>query len=362
MFCEVPNCRVGLVGLVVMLFSPVGVAAGDSIELELKFPPGRRQYIELSAEGHQVVKGPMVSGGQMDITINQITGVMERVESSSKEGAKIVFSYDRRGMTFEYPGMGRLHYDSDMPGEDDAPYIEQMFSPVLGMSMTMELDESARVKSFSGMDAIFKKIEAAAAGNPLFAQMKAGFTNDAAKATWGDNRWTILPDHAVKPGDTWNCRSENDVPQIGKLVSDFSCKLERVTESNGRKLAIITFTGKITQPAKIDESAQAGGMGLKVKGGTIKGTTTFDIEAGQIINQARETQLLLEMPSSGGDGAPAMQVTTESKETLVVRTLAERDKEKQENLAKARAKKAEAKKAEADAEKAESKKGKTDSE
>lgn len=352
MLCKVLNCHGGLVGLVAVLFSPVVAAAGEMVELKLKFPPDRRQYVELSVEALQAMKA---SGSQMDTTINQVTGVMEKVESSSKKGAKIVFSYDRRGMTIEHPVAGRFHYDSDVPSEDDVPYMKQMFAPFIGMSMAMELDESAKVTSFSGMDAILKKVEASAAGNPLFSQLKPSFTNDSAKLDWGDKRWAILPDHPVKPGDTWNCRSENDVPQIGKLVSDYSCKLERITDSDGRKLAIITFTGKITQPAKKDESAQAGGMGLKVKGGTFKGTTTFDIEAGQIIEQARETQLTLATPSPDDGGTPALQITTTSKETLVVRSPAERERAKQENLAKARAKKAEA-------EKAESKKAKADSE
>lgn len=356
MLCKALNCRVGLVGLVMVFYSPAVAAAGDLVELKLKFPPGRNQYVELSVESLQVVKA---SGSEMKITIKQITGVMEKVASSSKDGAKIVFSYDRRGMTIEHPMMGRLTYDSDMPSEDDAPYIKQICAPLIGMSTTMELNGSAKVTSFSGMDAILDKVAASAAGNPFLAQMEASLTDDAAKLSWGDNRWAILPDHPVKPGDTWNSRRENDVPQIGKLISDYSCKLERIVDSDGRKLAIIAFTGKITQSGEADDSTEVGAMGLKVTEGTLKGTAKFDIEAGQIIDQTRETQLTLATPSPDG-GTPDMQIATTSKETLVVRSPAEREKAKRENQAKARAKKAEAKKAEA--EKAESKKAKADSE
>lgn len=351
------NGRVCLVGLVVVVFSPVVAIAGDTVELKLKFPPGRHQYVEMSADIQQSIKGAMAPGGQMNVKITHVTGVMEKVVSSSKDGAKIVFLYDRRGMTFDHPMFGDLRYDSDMPSEDEAPYIKQICAPYVGMSTTMELDGSDQVRSFSGMDAILKKISAEAAGNPFFSEMKSGITNDAAKLTWGDNRWIVLPDHPVKPGDTWKRQNENDVPQIGKLVSDFSCKLERITDSNGRKLAVIAYTGKTTQPQPDGEdgSASTQGGGLKLKeDATFKGTATVDVDAGQIINQTRDMQMTLEMPSPGGGESPAMLISIANKETTVVKSPAEREKEKRENLAKARAKKAEEEKAEPSKPKADS--------
>ena len=352
------NSRCGLAGLAAVLLFPVAAAAGDAVELKPKFPAGRRQYVEVSMDALQVVDGPMAPGGHVEVKVKQVSGVMEKVAASSKDGAKLVLSYVRRGLSFDVPMMGKLHYDSDMPGEDDSPYVKQMFAPVIGMATTMELDASPKVKSFSGMDAILKKVQASAAGNPLFPQFKSGFTNDAEKQVWGDKRWAFLPEHPVKTGETWTRRRENDLPQIGKLVSNFNCKLDRVSESNGHKLAMISFTGTVARPEGADKSKQTGVSGMKVSDGTIKGSAAFDLNAGQIVDQTRDTTMTFTAPSPGGPKGKPTKITVTTKETIIVRTPAEREKLKQENLAKAEAE-AKAKKAEAD--KAKSKKAETDS-
>jgi len=197
------------------------------------------------------------------------------------------------------------------------------------------------------MEEILKKVEAAATANPFFGQMKSAFTNEAAKRTWGDDRWAILPDQPVKVGQTWKKRIENENPRLGLVVNDFQCKLDRITESQGRKVAIITFTVKVSQPADDKNKKTDPSPKPKIEEGSISGTATFDLKAGQIIKQTDETRMHMTMASPGGGNGSSIDFQTLIKQTTTVQSPAERQKQKKEKLAKAKAKAAESKAAEA---------------
>ena len=135
----------GFLVLVAMLLAPAALFAGDAVDLRPKFPAGRASYIEISSEATQTIAGPGMPGGAMEIKVSQTTGVLEKVASASKDGTKIILTYDHKAMGFDHPMMGNLKYDSDMPSEDESPYLQQVSAPVIGMSLTMQLDKSGHV-------------------------------------------------------------------------------------------------------------------------------------------------------------------------------------------------------------------------
>lgn len=325
--------RWGSSALLAVFIAPSGVLGAETVELRAKFPPGRAWYVELGSKSTQAISGPMFPGGKMESKTNQTMGVIEKVESSSKDGAKIVMTFDRYGMSISSLTMGNMSYDSDRPSEDESSYLEQMFSPFIGMPMTMVLDGQNKITSFTGMTAILEKVEEKAQGNPLFPQMRAGLNDDVATQTWARSRFSLLPDRKVKVGETWTVRREEKQPPLGTTLNEAECKLDRIGELNGRRAAFVSYKGTITPENKVKKGESDGAEGQGgIEEGSFSGTFAFDLQHGQIIEQNQETHMKAKISPGGGE---PLSIDVNSKSTTLVKSLAEREKEKKDNLRKA---------------------------
>ena len=340
--------QTGRVVVCVVLYVPTVAAAGEKVELRAKFRPGATCYVESREEVVRVMDGPM-GGGKMEMTFHQMTGILNKVESSSEDGTKILLTFDRAGMSFSHPAMGDIHYDSDMPHEDESPMVKQIAEPQIGMSVAMELDKNNEVIQVSGMKAILDKVAKGAVANPFLGEVKKMLTDDAAKSTLGRTRLAVLPNKVVEVGETWTIEYDDKNPHLGVLRTSFSCKLDRVATENGRKVAIISYKGKLRQDPKTKPPGMMPGTVTTLDEGTFEGKATFDIKQSEIVREVRETRLkTTDAPKDGGEGAPARKSTMTVKETITVKSTAERAKEKKANLKKAEAERAEREKAEKD--------------
>lgn len=311
---------------VAVLILPLTAFAGEKVSLKIKYQSGRSHYVEVNEKMNHVIENPMMPNGKMEQEVRRTSGVIEKVKTSSKDGAEVQLTYDRVASSFDAPMMGKIEYDSDMPNKDSM--LKNVFQPMVGMSMLMQLDNENNVKSFSGMEAIVKKMEESAGGNPIFNQMKSELNDESAGLTWGASRLAFLPNRKVEAGDTWKNRLEEQVPQMGVMVIDYDCKLDRITNDDGRKSAIIVYKGTISQDPEVKPSAPPPGFGeLKIEKGTFNGTATFDVQRGQIIKDVRKSHVILKTPQ--------MKINANTDATTTIKSLAEREKEKKENKKKA---------------------------
>ena len=348
--------------LTVPFVLPGGVALGESAMFKREYVPGRISYIESKTELDQEISGlPMPP---MKFHVEMLYGLWEKVESATSDKTSIVLTFDRAARNVEAPMMGDVEFDTDDPEyEEAAPQIGTVLKPMIGLAMTMELGRDGKVVSFSGMDAINKKISKKAVASMHWEQMKEEFTNERGRETWGNDPLLIYPNKEVKVGDTWTASSSMVRPTVGTIVTDYQYKIDRISLENGRKTVSISFAGVVSQGADVEQDADSKEPGPKEGGkkendttkeepqkagpkaevsGLLSGTAFYDVGLGRIVKRTSEGKIDLKillsevMPNVPTSEEPQFAVFKMTiKSTTLILTEKERNAQKAEARKKA---------------------------
>ncbi|HWL93261.1 MAG TPA: DUF6263 family protein [Phycisphaerae bacterium] len=321
-------------------------SAEDAVSLKPKFKAGETCYVESRIDIENDMKGPM---GGMKMDIKKIAGQIQKIESSTVDGVELSFAFDRMMLSLKSAMMGDLAYDSDIPSVEDAPYLKQMFDPMIGQSIRFKLDRDHKVVDVTGVDEIVKKVESAAGGNPFAMGFKQGFNKETLADMWDEMYIRKLPTTAVKPGDTWQYKGEQDLPQAGVVVKfDCICQLGKLGKHNGNNAAFVTFTGTATTAEARKGASEA--TPFKVEKGYQKGSYVFDLDRGMIVQEVLDMTFVIKAPEEKPDAAagdkpaedpaptnPAagMSIAMHSNSHVSVRSMDDRATEKKENDRKA---------------------------
>ncbi|MCK6484894.1 MAG: hypothetical protein HUU22_18040 [Phycisphaerae bacterium] len=278
--------------------------AADSVMLKPKLMPGQPMYLEVTHDMQQKLSGlpGLPEGKPMTVKVYSIYGAFERPES----GTRVTASFDRFLHRMQVPMFPQpLNYDSDdrfKPVSDDeedddggmAEGFRTVFEPMIDMGVAYELSGDCEIKSISGVDAIFKKVEAANRVNPMWMQMKRQITDEGMKSLIGDLRYALYAGKEVKAGDTWTRTLRPKSPFLGDIVLDYRMKLEKTTSRDGRKVAELSFT-ETTKKAEGSEN-ELNEMGMALESGLATGTAIFDIDLGQIVRVESEHEVRMGSP------------------------------------------------------------------
>jgi hypothetical protein len=319
-----------------------------------KHTPGEKCYLEVDQQMTQKITGGQAPGGGITFKIHRLSGLMQTVDKATPDNTQLTMTFDRVSQKIDAGAMMNAGFDSDDPdNEESAKELGEALSPMLGLPLKFQLDKDNHFTSVTGMKEI-KAFMSSKAGNNMFLQrMGPELTDERAKMLYGENRYVLYANKEVKVGDHWKRQLTDNLPRIGKVVSEYDCKLDRITEEEGRKVAVVSFestTKSADRPAGETPSAEP----QLSMDGTYSGTGTFDIEKGLITKAVSEGQAKLKTVSSGGESdgqAPKTNIELTLKTTTTVMPEAERGKQKAEAK-----KKADAAKGEVDARKAARKK------
>jgi len=342
------------VALLLTAALPAAEAPAQSVVLKPKYTAGHTGYLELDEQVTQTLRGGMFGPDGRKFDFRHLRGLAQKVEASSPgEGAKLAMTFDRIQLQSSFAGMGQSNsFDSDVDDpKDESNPLANAVGGMLGMTMRMEVDADGNVKSFSGMKEILAKMEEAAAGNPMFEQMvRRELRDDSARVEWGEKMMALFPNKEVKVGETWTRTLREPTQNVGELIWEYHCKLERLGVENGRQVAVVACDGTIRRAS--EEPAEAGPMGMKLEKltGRFTGGGTFDVDRGEFVKQNQTTEMNIVMAGPGAaETQPAdpeagkMKVDLASTRTVSVLSPAEREKQKGENRRKAEEKKAQEK-------------------
>jgi hypothetical protein len=343
-------------GLGAACFFLNGVArAADSVMVRPKHTPGEKCYLEVDQQITQKITGGQAPGGGMTFKVHRLYGLMLTVDKATPDNTQLTMTFDRVSQKIDGGAMMNASFDSDDPdNEESAKELGEALSPMLGLPLKFQLDKDNHFTSATGMKEIKAFMSSKAGNNMFLRQLGQELTDERAKMMYGENRYVLYANKEVKVGDHWKRQLTDNIPRIGKVVSEYDCKLDRITEEEGRKVAVVSFestTKSADRPAGETQSAEP----QLSMNGTYSGTGTFDIEKGVITKSVSEGNAKLKsVPSGGGDtgdSAPSINIELMLKTTTTVMPEAERGKQKAEAK-----KKADAAKGEADARKAARKK------
>ncbi|HPF38467.1 MAG TPA: DUF6263 family protein [Phycisphaerae bacterium] len=290
------------------------------IDIRLKFRKDRVYFVESVATIQQNID---MGGQTLNQTIDSTTCYREEVLEGDSERGTLGLQFDRMAMKMAMGPMGTMNYDSEGSGGADGGMLKPIFEPMLHKPMTMELETSGKVTSFKGMDAIRDAVSQKAGMNMMWAQMQAGFSDDAAKYEYGESRFQFIPARPVKVGDTWTVEKTREMPGLGgaaKTRTEY--KLADIKmhdfEGSSRRVAVIEYSGTIEGDAA---GAGANAQAPQIENGKSSGTIFFDLKRGLPILNERKGSLSLK--ASGPMGAMSVSVTTN--ETSKVMSKAARD-------------------------------------
>ncbi len=318
-----------ILALTALYIISTGPAFGESVLIKRKYVPDRTSYIQSRTNILQDISGlPMPP---MKLQSDQLFGLWEKIKPTADGKTKVVLTFDRAARTATVPMMGDSEFDTDDPEhEEAAPQLGAVLKPIIGMALEMEVGKDGKIASFSGMDAIYKKVSQEAIASMHWEQMKEDFTNERGKETWGSGLLLIYPNKKVKKGDTWKATSSRARPPIGTVVTEYQYKLDRIGKEDGRKIAVISYTAKVSlQPdaeqatdAKADgkpkttassdepdkketkkegaekkEAAKDKELNAEVTG-TLSGTANYDIKLGRVIKRNVDGQVDIKVPLS----------------------------------------------------------------
>jgi hypothetical protein len=279
-----------------IVLSCAQASAADAIELKQRWIVGKKYYqtVQTTQTSTIAIAGQTIE--QSAATTMEISQTVQPGEAG--KGKRLTIRYDRVAMDMSTAGQ-KMGFDSAKPGEgNDALGMGKSLGSITGKELYVVINDKDEVVSVENFDEFTKGFQPGAPG------MEIGkmFSKESITQMVKGSALQTMPGHLVKPGDSWPYSTEVDLPQIGKVGVKGTYTLKGVGDHEGVQCAEIQTEGAISldfnggaagSPGAADASGGSplAKLGLKVEGGTLKGTIWFDPKLGH----TRDAQLDQEM-------------------------------------------------------------------
>lgn len=280
---------------------PDGSAAAQPVDpqtphtLAWKFAPGEKQPFTLLEEVEEktIDRGRQISQRRR----TQLT-FMQEVKAVDTAGvAELAVTFERvqyRHTTSLNP-TAPVDFDSNARENLDRAQVDPSLKPfaaLVGHTIAVFVTPRGDVRRVTGyaelLDRVFDNLT-----DETFSSLKAAlrtqFSNETMARQLGQ-LYHLLPDRAVRVGDTWTGQSVVPMPFVGRLTVAQTYRLERVESLNGRLVGTVAVASVYDQPEGVAPPAATGIDGFhmtgRLKRGTLNGTFEFDIAAGQVVGSS----------------------------------------------------------------------------
>ena len=249
--------------------------------LRWRLKPGERIHVRLSQkmDTEATIQGTVLKSSvdmwmamKWDVLRVDDRGIIEMTQS-----------IERMKMSVASPGVELVTYDSASPQEPTGPAksIAAGIQPLMGVKFIQSMNNRGEIVDVRLSQDAAAALDAAPSG----AQLKEMFSQDGLKSLVNQAA-AVLPEKAVRPGDTWQGQSETKSP-AGDLKMDINYTYHGTVQRRGRTLEKIGVDLKVSFP----EGANPLGLRVRVKEQQNTGFLYFDAKAGRFV----ETQLVQKM-------------------------------------------------------------------
>lgn len=293
-----------VIGLVVPAF------AQDSADLKWKFEKDKTFYQEMSTTTKQSMK---VMG--MDITQNHNqtfwfswTPVAQDKDKNWQIKQKIIGVQ----MDIEISG-NKISYDSRKDAGTGSTLAE-FFKALVGSEFTLTINPKMEVVKIDGREEFLKKLSQT---NPMMEPLLKQILGEEAMKQMADPAFAVVPDKAVKKGDTWKKSSKMNMGPIGSYDTEYTYtyegkdgKLDKIKIDTTLKYTAPTTDGGAVLPFKIKSA--------DLKSKDASGTVLFDNEKGRV--DSTEVKLKLDGKLTIDIGGTTTDVDLSQEQTTRVKT------------------------------------------
>ena len=265
--------------------------AADAVELKQRWIAGKQYFQTMqSTQGTSIDMGAQKVEQKTTTTMEMSLAVRAHEDGARK---RVTIKYERVAMNMEMNGQ-KMGFDSAKPGEGTDPLgLAKTLGATVGKELKVLLTATDDIGEVENYDEFVKNFPASPIPGMDMSKM---FTKESMGQMMKQGALQAMPGKPVAPGDTWPFTTAVDLPQMGKVAVKGTYTFKGMVDHEGVPCAEITTVGEISlDMAKADPSSPAGAalsqLGMKVEGGTLKGTVWFDPKLGF----ARDAQLTQEM-------------------------------------------------------------------
>jgi len=247
----------------------------------------------------------IAKAGQFDIKTNMEQTIDSKWLVTAVDGqgtATIKQNFTRIRMKMDALGQG-FEFDSNDPQELQGigAAVAPLLKALAGAEFNLTMSATGKIDSVEVNDSAVKALQA----SPVGAQMGGMFSKEGLikMIKQGSHHF---PDGAIKPGESWGIKSDNEIPQIGKM--EVLAKLTYVGPEvvEGRKLERINLEVTTAVP-------EGGNVAIRLKDQTATGTIHFDNVAGRISHSTLEQDMTMSVTVGG------QSIDQKIKQTIKVR-------------------------------------------
>lgn len=318
----------GVLVLIIAFFTVAASRADDGALLKPRFDAPAESYVEFDTDTVQKFAGP--DGKPMQVTSRSVYGLLQKATAKG-DGVEIEATLDRLFGSMAFSESMKSTYDTDEPDfEDASPLHRDAFTPILNMPIKITVNGDGVAAAIDGGEAIRKKLKALGDQSYIAKGLAEGDLTDRQIQSWaGELPLVLLPNRNIKVGETWKKTQNDEYQQVGKVIVNYDCKLDRREKKDGRDVAIISYKGTVVKDAneKPEKDKRLGKID-----GTFTGTAIFDVAQGRIIEIQRDTQAKIEVPPwwTQDAKAPLLKIDGQVKLAYTFASAADRRKHKVE--------------------------------
>ena len=188
--------------------------------------------------------------------------------------------------------VGDRVYMSFDSAHDDGKEAKDPITPALrkivGGKIRYTLAADNKIERVDGYDDFMVRI---ARGSKNTEMLKGMFSEDMLKRLCSSS--DMLPDHAVRPGDSWKHSMEMNLYGSAKMSIDGKFTFANWEDHDGHKCVKLAYEGKMTGKGKSDTAA------FSIEKGTIHGSSWFDPEQGLPVSSDSDQTMTINIQQRG---------------------------------------------------------------
>jgi len=289
------------------LFLVSTLTAADSWTLRLRLEPGSTQAYEMTQSQEMTISS---DAGEQEVDSVSRNNFDQTVKEIREDGSIVLETVYRRLRTKMKSGPQTIVIDSDKPDEQNGLAAKtQGF--LIDKPFTAVISSRGEVLEIEGIDRYLDEMLESLGSNPRLHQMMQSFrvsmSGEAIKAMM-QQAAAVLPEAAVKIGDTWHSSVDVENPGMGEMTISFDYEARSIGTRRDRhclEIGVVTGFDFKSPDAGLAPMAEMMGADAEVKvlGSSGEGSYWIDIESGLVVeselNLAFETEVGLTIRASG---------------------------------------------------------------
>jgi Family of unknown function (DUF6263) len=282
------------------------------IVLAWKLKRDKTFYQEMTTETSQqiTVMGQSVSYHQKMMFFFSFTPIEKDQTGNWKVKQKI----DGLKMESDIAG-NKITFDSTKKGAGGPNPLSDYFKALIGSEFLLTIDKEMKVSKLEGRDEFLKKL---LKENSSTERLLKTILSDDALKQMSDTTFALIPNKAVRIGDSWEWKTTVEMGSIGSFRTTYKCTYEGPEENNLEMIKVDPsleyILSKLTNEGELPFKILKADLASKNSTGVIR----FDSRKGQIV-ESRMTMTLGGTMNLETGGMPS-EVTIVQTQTTTAKT------------------------------------------